>query len=174
MITGMIHVARPEDPEAIEALADTLAALVAGVASGLVADAVIVSPDAACEALQTIADATGATLVAKARGANPWHAGAAAARRDWVLCLEAGDLPREGWIRAVDRFVGTARPDSGPGRLRRPHAGWSAGIAAGLEALFGAREARAGDVVQRLQLAQGTTFARRLKPRPVHVRLDRA
>ena len=35
MISALIHVARPADPDAIDRLADTLGALVAGVAAGL-------------------------------------------------------------------------------------------------------------------------------------------
>ena len=49
-----------------------------------------------------------------------WSAGAAAARRDWLLCLEAGDVPGEGWIGAVERFVAFAG-EPRVGRLsRRP------------------------------------------------------
>ena len=62
MISGLIHVARSSDPVAIECLADTLSALVAGVAAGLVGDAVIVTADS-CSALETMAEGSGATLV---------------------------------------------------------------------------------------------------------------
>ena len=173
MISGLIHIARPADPDAIERLADTLSALVAGVAAGLVADAVIVS-GCACESLQTVAEASGARLVVRARGGSPWRAGARAARRDWVLCLEAGDLPREGWIRTVDRFVGTARPEVSLARLRRPHSGLPARIAARGESVIGVKEPRAGDLVRRERLLTGTAFAPRLKPRLLAARIDRA
>ncbi|MCP6374104.1 hypothetical protein NL455_29930, partial [Klebsiella pneumoniae] len=75
-----------------------------------VGDAVIVAGRES-EAVAAVAEATGATLVLH-RGGNPYAAGAAAARRDWILCLEAGDVPAEGWIRTLDRFVGTARPET--------------------------------------------------------------
>lgn len=172
MISALIHVARPDDPEAIERLADTLSALVAGVAAGLVADAVIVS-ERACQSLDTIADASGASLVASG-GTSPWRAGARAARHDWLLCLEAGDLPREGWIRTVDRFVGTARPEVSLGRLRRPHAGPAARIAARIERLVGAANPRAGDLVRRQSLLTGSAFAPRLRPRSLAAGLDRS
>ena len=173
MISALIHVARPADPESIERLADTLSALVAGVAAGLVADAVIVSGGAS-EALNTVAEASGARLVQRARGASPWRAGAQAARRDWVLCLEAGDLLREGWIRTVDRFVNTARPEVSLARLRRPHAVLPARIAARGERIIGVREPRAGDLVRRERLLAGAVLAPRLKPRILSVRIDRS
>ena len=89
MISGLIHVARSSDPVAIECLADTLSALVAGVAAGLVGDAVIVTAES-CPSLETMAEGSGATLVVRPTGANPWSAGARAARREWLLCLEPG------------------------------------------------------------------------------------
>ncbi|GEO98160.1 hypothetical protein [Methylobacterium haplocladii] len=171
MISALIHVARPADPEAIERLADTLSALVAGVAAGLVADAVIVSARA-CDALETIADASGATLV-QSGPAGPWRAAAQMARHDWVLCLEAGDLPREGWIRSVDRFVGTARPEVILARLRRPHAGIGDRLAARIERLLGARNPRAGDLVRRDSLLAGSGFSPRQRPRAMSAGLER-
>lgn len=172
MISALIHVARPADPEAIERLADTLSALVAGVAAGLVADAVIVS-ERMSDTLETIADASGATLVGSG-AAGPWRAGARAARHDWVLCLEAGDLPREGWIRSVDRFVGTARPEVSLARLRRPHAGIGDRLAARIERLFGARSPRAGDLVRRETLLAGSGLSPRQRPRAMSAGLDRS
>ena len=55
------------------------------------------------ETLAAVADAAGATLIVAERGS--WKAGARAARRDWLLCLDDGDIPQEGWIRVLDRFV---------------------------------------------------------------------
>lgn len=172
MISVLIHVARPTDPQAIESLADTLSALVAGVAAGLVADAVIVSGRKS-DALETIADGSGATLV-QSGPVGPWRAGARVARRDWLLCLEAGDLPREGWIRSVDRFVGTARPEVSLARLRRPHAGLGDRLAARIERLLGARNPRAGDLVRRDSLVTGVGFSPRQRPRAMTAGLDRA
>ncbi|WP_375455205.1 hypothetical protein [uncultured Methylobacterium sp.] len=173
MISALVFVADPGDADAIDRLADSLGALVGGVAAGLVADAVIVAGSAS-GAVGTIADATGAVLVVPSRGDDPWAVGAAAARRDWVLCLEAGDVPGDGWIRTLDRFVGTARADASLGRLRRPHAGLVARIAARAEAVVGARAARAGDLVRRERLSAGGTFAPRLRPRRLGARIDRA
>ncbi len=173
MISALIHVARPTDPEAVDRLADTLGALVAGVAAGLVGDAVIIAPTHHA-ALDTVAEATGATLVVRARGASPWSAGARAARREWLLCLEAGDVPAEGWIRILDRFIGTCRPDLALGRLRRPHAGLPARIVARGESVIGVNAPRAGDLVRRERLLAGPTFAGRLKVRKLSARLERA
>lgn len=173
MISGLIHVARPADPDAVDCLADTLSALIPGVAAGLVGDAVIVA-DRSTEALASIAEGSGATLVTRGRTGDPWHAGAKAARREWVLCLEAGDVLREGWIRTLDRFVGTARPELALGRLRRLHASLSVRIAARAERVIGASAPRAGDLVRRDVLLSGPSFRPRLKPRRLLARLDRA
>ncbi|MFD1300581.1 hypothetical protein [Methylobacterium marchantiae] len=172
MISALIHVARPGDPDVVDQLADTLGALVEGVAAGLVGDAVIIAP-AHNAALDAVAEATGATFVTRAGGTAPWSAGAKSARREWVLCLEAGDVPAEGWIRTIDRFIGTARPEIVLGRLRRPHAGLPARLAAQGESVIGVRSPRAGDLVRRERLTSGVVFTPRLRPRPVNVRLDR-
>jgi hypothetical protein len=172
MISALTYVARPADPDAIDRLADTLSALVSGVAAGLVGDAVIVA-GAASEAIEAVAEATGAAVVVRPRGTNPWAAGARIARRDWVLCLEAGDVPAEGWIRSLDRFVGTVRPDVALARLRRPHAGLPQRLAAKGERVIGVRAARAGDLVRRERLIAGPIFSPRLRPRPLIARLER-
>jgi hypothetical protein len=173
MISALISVARPTDPDAIDHLADTLGSLVAGVAAGLISDAVIVVP-VAHAAIETVAEATGAKVVLRGRGASPWMAGARAARRDWVLCLEAGDVPVDGWIRVLDRFIGTARPDVALARLRRPHTGLPARIAARGEAVIGVQTPRPGDLVRRDRLVSGPKFPHRLKVRRLSARLDRA
>lgn len=149
MITGLVHVARPEG--ALDALADTLSALVTGVAAGLVGDAVVIVPVRDPE-VATVVEATGATLVVAPDGADPWRAGAAAARRDWVFCLAAGDVPGEGWVRSLERFVVEEdRRGRGPaaiGRLRRGD-GPLARLAARLRP---ARGPQAGDVLRRDEL----------------------
>ncbi|WP_375463394.1 hypothetical protein [uncultured Methylobacterium sp.] len=173
MISALVFIADPRDADAIDCLADSLGTLVAGVAAGLVGDAVIVAGGPS-DAVETIADATGAALVVLRRGANPWAAGAAAARRDWVLCLEAGDVPGEGWVRTLDRFVGTARAETRLGRLRRPHAGLALRILVRCEAVIGARRARAGDLVRCDRLTADGVFSPRLRPRRLIARIDRA
>jgi hypothetical protein len=173
MLSALISVTQPHDPDAVDQLADTLGALVAGVAAGLVGDAVIIVA-ASNPVIETVAEATGAKVVLRGRGSSPWSAGAKAARRDWVLCLEAGDVPAEGWIRLVDRFIGTARPEVALARLRRPHAGLPARLAARGESVIGVNAPRPGDLVRRERLLGGPTFGRRLKVRALSARLDRA
>ena len=172
MLSAVTYLADPAHPDAIDRLADTLGVLVSGVAGGLIGDAVIVS-GCASEAVTAVAEATGAALIVHA-GASPYTAGAAMARRDWILCLEAGDVPAEGWIRTLDRFVGTARPETGLGRLRRPGAGLAAGVVARFETLAGTRTVRAGDVARRDDLRAGPPFRTRLRVRPLIARIDRA
>src|SRR5690349_5684164 len=115
MITAIVRVTQGP-----EALAVTLSALVPAVAAGLVGDAVILA-DRANETLAQVADAAGATLIV-AEGCS-WDAGAQAARRDWLLCLDDGDIPQEGWIRVLDRFVSLSGAERGLARLRRERGG---------------------------------------------------
>lgn len=173
MITGLIHAARPDDPETIDRLADTLASLVTGVAAGLVGDAVIVTA-AASVALETIAEGSGAELIVTGSEVSPWHAGARAARREWVLCLEAGDVLREGWIRTLDRFVGTARSDVALARLHRSHAGLRERLGKDIDRLIGVAQPRAGDLVRSVIVQLGPSFRPRLKPRLLTVQIERA
>lgn len=94
MLTAIVHVAGQP-----MALAETLTALVPAVAEGLMSHAVVVS-SAQDEDVERIADAMGATLIVAP--ARPWAAGAAAARGNWVLLLEAGETPDHGWTGAVE------------------------------------------------------------------------
>ena len=91
----------------IEPLAATLAALVPGVAEGLVADAVVIAAKHDAETA-AVAEGVGAAHVVSAVDGEAWAAGAALARREWLLCLEAGDVPVDGWINALERFVAFA------------------------------------------------------------------
>jgi hypothetical protein len=171
MLSAVTYLADPADPDAIDRLADTLSVLVSGVAGGVVSDAVIVAPGEIAS-VAAVADATGAELVPHA-GGNPFVAGAAVARRDWILCLEAGDIPAEGWIRTLDRFVGTARPEIGLGRLRRP-VSLSLRLVTAVEGVLGARSVRAGDVVRRASLTGGALPPGGLRVRMLNGRIDRA
>ncbi|TGE02609.1 hypothetical protein [Methylobacterium nonmethylotrophicum] len=164
MFTAVIHLPGAIDPERIDALADTLAALVAGVAAGVVADAVIAAAHPDDPEVGTMAESTGAALVA--RGPSPWVAAAAAARRPWMLCLEAGDVPAEGWIRVLDRFGATA-PAEAIGRLRRPHAPLFERIAGRREALTGTRWVRAGDLVRVQAVRAGLPLRARVPVKPL-------
>ena len=125
-----------------EALAATLSALVPAVAAGLIGDAVILA-ERQDETLEKVADAVGAALVVAPRGS--WTEGAKAARRDWLLCLDDGDIPQEGWIRVLDRFVALSRPEQGLARMRRRRAG----VASVLGNLFAGSKVRGGDLVRR-------------------------
>lgn len=143
MITVVVRVSR-----GAEALAATLSAVIPAVAAGLVGDAVIVSARQD-DALERVADASGATLIVTEDFS--WEAGARAARRDWLLCLEDGDIPQEGWIRILDRFVSLAQPEQGLARMRRERAGLLDAVAG----FFPRSGVRAGDLVHRRVLLEG-------------------
>jgi hypothetical protein len=146
----------------VDALAATLGALVAGVADGLIGDAVIVtaSPD---PAVAQVADAVGARLLVAED--DPWRRAAAMVRGDWILFLEAGDVPGEGWIRVLERFVALSPPDRRFGRLddrtRRLLDRFSRRMG---------RDIRAGDLIHRALLDGGRATVR---PVRLPVRLGR-
>jgi hypothetical protein len=137
MITVLVRVTHGP-----EALAATLSALVPAVAAGLVGDAVILSAKQD-ETLAKVADAAGANLIVAEE--MSWAQGARAARRDWLLCLDDGDIPQEGWIRVLDRFVALAQPERGLARFRR-HGADLAGL---MRRVFARSSVRAGDLVHR-------------------------
>jgi len=137
MITVLVRVTHGP-----EALAATLSALVPAVAAGLIGDAVILT-DRQDETLAKVADAVGATLMVAQRGS--WTEGAKAARRDWLLCLDDGDIPQEGWIRVLDRFVALSKPERGLARMRRQRAG----VVNALLNLVARSSIRGGDLVHR-------------------------
>lgn len=147
MITVLVRVTRGP-----EALAVTLSSLVPAVAAGLVGDAVILAPRED-ETVARVADATGATLVVTEE--NSWKAGAEAARRDWLLCLDDGDIPREGWIRILERFVSLGRPERDVARLRHQQTGLVRLAVDALRRLVGRPTVRAGDLVHRRVLLDG-------------------
>jgi hypothetical protein len=164
MITGLVLVER-----GVEALAVTLSALVPGVAEGIIGDAVVLAraPD---EGVARVADATGAALVILGPEDDPWRAGAAAARRDWLLCLQDGDMPAEGWIRAVDRFILTAPAGAPPlGRFARP-LNVAQRLARIGEGRLRAPRPRAGDLVHRSRLNPGAPL--RLSRLPARILRD--
>src|SRR5215212_3656615 len=118
MITGLVLANAGE-----EALAITLGALVPAVVAGLMGDAVVIAGQQD-PTIARIAEVSGAAVVVVAGTDNPWRVGGAAARREWLLCLAAGDVPADGWMRVVDRFLAHAqRHDQPLGRFsRRPRA----------------------------------------------------
>jgi hypothetical protein len=145
MISAVVRV-----EHGVEALALTLSALVPGVADGLVGDAVVLAATPN-RPVEDVVDALGARLIVGAD--RSWATGAQAARRDWILCLTDGDVPLEGWIGALDRFIAASPADRGFGRLAsRP-----ARLGERLVRLLGSREVRAGDLVRRDLLLRGGT-----------------
>ncbi|MFL5217254.1 MAG: hypothetical protein ACJ8DO_01115 [Microvirga sp.] len=163
MITALILT-----EDGIEPLAATLAALVPAVAAGLVADAVVLDLDAASE-IAAVADGIGAAHVRVAERRSAWASGAAVARRDWLFCLEAGDVPQEGWIGAIEAYLARA---SGPG-LARPRRGGALAARAAIlgERLAGARQVRPGDLVHRA-LVLGPSLPRSLRPARLDARIS--
>jgi hypothetical protein len=166
MLTGLILAdGHPED------LAATLTALVPAVVEGLMGDAVVIAtgPDPAVAAIAEIA---GASLALAPAGADPWRAGGSLARREWLLCLKAGDMPADGWMRGVDRFLAAAGRDGRPlGRLARTGAPADALLRLA-EGVAGTRIVRAGDLVRRDWLATGD--GTRVRPVPIAGRIARA
>ena len=135
MITVLIRVTHGP-----EALAATLSSLVPAVAAGLIGDAVILAAEQDDELMQ-VADAAGANLIES----SAWADGVKAARREWLLCLDDGDIPQEGWIRVLDRFVGLTKPEQGLARMRRQRAG----LMGRISSLLAGPSVRAGDLVHR-------------------------
>jgi hypothetical protein len=163
MITVLIRAEK-----SVEALAATFAALVPGVAEGLVADAVVISTRNSPE-LAAVADAVGAGHFLAQRGKDPWFGASATARRNWLLCLQAGDVPMEGWIGAIERFV-DFEGEPRIGCLSGPTA--RAGAANFFERCVGATAARPGHLVHRALLGEAG-LARRTRPLRVAARLER-
>jgi hypothetical protein len=140
MLTALVHCR--SGPEGLTA---TLAALVEGVAEGVIADAVVITRHADDD-VSLIAEATGAELAITATDDDPWPTGAAIARREWLFCLEAGDIPLDGWIEEIDRFTTIAAMEGHPiGRLRRRHADWRGWLSHRFAAF--SPGPRAGDIV---------------------------
>jgi hypothetical protein len=137
MISAVVRV-----EHGVAALAATLSALVPGVADGLVGDAVVLAATRDGPVAE-VADALGARLIVGAD--RSWAKGAQAARRDWILCLVDGDVPVEGWIRALDRFIAASPAERRFARLTRRRAS----LAEQLVRILDYREVRAGDLVLR-------------------------
>jgi cellulose synthase/poly-beta-1,6-N-acetylglucosamine synthase-like glycosyltransferase len=109
MMSCLVWVERDAD-----ALGATLGALVPAAADGFLSDVIVISsPDK--EGVAELTEATGAVLVSvpAARSKNHiiWRAGAEAARRDWLLCLKAGDVPEPDWPSTAGRFINLADQD---------------------------------------------------------------
>jgi hypothetical protein len=104
-------------------LAATLSVLVEGAAAGLIGHAVIIAPgaDGKSPEIDRLADATGAELVAGTGDeAKDWRAAALVARGDWLLLMQAGEMPGQNWVQALERHAMTAQ--GRPGLM--PRMGW--------------------------------------------------
>jgi hypothetical protein len=148
-----------------EALAATFAVLIPAVAGGVIGHAVVI--DAGGDAtVARLADETGASYVA-AKNGEAWTSGVAEARGDWVMLLEAGDLPEPQWAPSIERHLMTAATTPALMPLR--------GMAAALRE-WGAislrsRGVRAGLIAPKTQILSGR-LAR--SPRRLTVRRRRA
>jgi hypothetical protein len=152
----------------IEPLAATLAALVPGVAEGLVADAVVIATKDEPE-VAAIAEGVGAAHLRVGEGKDVWSGGMALARRDWLLCLDAGDVPVDGWINALERFVAFGG-ERRIGRLSKSSLRSRAGGVG--ETLFGASRIRPGHLVHRALLGEAGLRSR-VRPARIGARLER-
>jgi hypothetical protein len=92
--------------------------------------------------------------------ADWWRQGARVARRDWILCLDDGDVPSEGWMSVLERFVMVGPPDRRFGRLARRPATLIGAVGQTIRALAGSRHVQAGDLVGRTILMQEGASAR--------------
>jgi hypothetical protein len=131
--------------ESERTLVRTLAALVPGAATGLVAE-VVVADAGSGDATAEVADIAGCRFISSTAPLGiRLKAAAATTRSPWLMFLQAGVVPRTGWIEAVEGFVAasdlsTARAavfrPAGIGDLMRP--GFSE-LCALLRVTFGGR-----------------------------------
>lgn len=164
MITAVIRANRDA-----EALAATLSVLIPAVAKGVIGHAVVID-DADDAAIARLADETGASYVrAKKTAGNgeAWSSGVAQARGDWVILLEAGDLPEPQWTPSIERHLLTAatRPALMPLR------GMAAALREWGAVSLRSRGVRAGLLAPKKQILSGR-LAR--APRRLTVRRERA
>lgn len=97
-------------------LVPTLAALVPGAATGLLAEVVIADANSS-DATAEVADIAGCRFLASGEplGAR-LKAAAATTRSPWLLFLRAGATPQSGWIEATDHFIrASSAADGAPG-----------------------------------------------------------
>lgn len=118
---------------AVAAIGPALAALVPGVADGLVRE-VVLADGGSEDAIAEVAEETGATLIAAPRGrGSQLHAGAQAARGDWLLFVHADTVLPDDWPAAVVRHLQRHPDKAGYFRLSfdsdRRYARWTEGWA---------------------------------------------
>lgn len=117
--------------EAAGRLGPCLGALAEAALSGLIRE-VILADGGSTDEVGDVAEATGATLVATARGrGTQLAAGAAAARGDWLLFLHADSVLPEGWDAAVAEHIAGHGNAAGYFGLRFDDGGLAAWLVAG-------------------------------------------
>ncbi|WP_129158647.1 hypothetical protein [Bosea sp. Tri-44] len=160
MITAVIRSNRDA-----EALAATLSVLIPAVAQGVIGHAVVID-EADDAAIERLADETGASYV-RAKNGEAWSSGVAQARGDWVILLEAGDLPEPQWTPSIERHLLTMamRPALMPLR------GMAAALREWGAVSLRSRHVRAGLLAPKTQILSGR-LAR--APRRLTVRRERA
>lgn len=146
------------------ALAATFSVLIPAVAEGVLGHAVVIDPASSPE-IARIADETGAAYVASATEAA-WQAAAGEARGEWLVLLDAGDLPEPHWTQGVERhlLLAASRP------ALMPLSGAGALVERGSLLLFPHR-LRAGLIAPRQQILSGHLA---IRPRRLMVRRERA
>lgn len=160
MLTAIIRSNGPCEP-----LAATLTVLIAAVSEGFVGHAVVVAPRQDSE-IEMLVDATGASFVSAPAG-TAWSEGAKAARGDWLLLLEAGDMPDPQWTRVVERhlLVSAQRP------ALMPKAGTVAGLKERAARLLRPRALAAGLITTRREAEAGLLSAPPLRLRVTRQRM---
>ena len=102
--------------ESERSLVPTLAALVPGAATGLIAEVVVADANSR-DATAEVADIAGCRFMASAGPIGPrLRAAAGTVRSPWLVFLRAGTVLQPGWIEAVDRFINAAELHEGAGR----------------------------------------------------------
>jgi len=118
---------------AVPAIGPTLAALVSGVADGLVRE-VVLADGGSTDAIADVAEETGARLINAPQGrGNQLRIGADSARGDWLLFLHADTVLPPEWPEAVARHMQRHGDKAGYFRLsfdsERRYARWTEGWA---------------------------------------------
>ena len=119
------------------ALLYTLSACVAGVAEGVIRDAVLVTPELS-EAMERMSDAAGCKVVVAEGPRNALISAAGqVARSDWWLVVTPGMIPNGPWLSDLNAHLATAEPtDIGLTRMAGRGSLWRV-AEAGLLPVFG-------------------------------------
>ena len=119
--------------DAVPVIGPTLAAIVPGVADGLVRE-VVLADGGSTDAVAEVAEETGARLIEAERGrGSQLAAGASAARGEWLLFLHADTILPPDWPQTALRHMQRHEGKAGYFRLRfdsdRRYARWTEGWA---------------------------------------------